>query len=82
MIPQISFSLYSRKIFIPSIKTNNGKNSFDYYGPHFWNLLPSEIRNITNLNEFKITYLSHLKIWNSIYYIFINVIIILYFYIY
>ncbi len=55
-------SHYTRKrFFIPSIKTNNGKNSFDYYGPHFWNLLPSEIRNITNLNEFKITYLNHLK---------------------
>jgi len=56
-------SHYTRKrFFIPSIKTNYGKNSFEYFGPQFWNLLPSEIRNITNLNEFKIKYLNHLKI--------------------
>jgi len=50
-----------KRFFIPSIKTNNGKKSFIYYGPYIWNNIPIEIRNSNNLNNFKNKYLEHIK---------------------
>ncbi len=50
-----------KRFFIPSIKTNNGKKSFGYYGPYIWNNLPTEIKNSTSLNIFKGKYLDYIK---------------------
>ena len=50
-----------KRFFIPSIKTNNGKKSFIYYGPYIWNNIPIEIRNSNNLNNFKNKYLEYIK---------------------
>jgi len=30
-----------KRFFIPSIKTNNGKKSFKYFGPYIWNNIPN-----------------------------------------
>jgi len=50
-----------KRFFIPSIKTNNGKKSFKYFGPYIWNNIPNEIKNETNLYSFKNKYLNYIK---------------------
>ena len=50
-----------KRFFIPSIKTNNGKKSFKYFGPYIWNNIPNEIKNAANLYSFKNKYLDYIK---------------------
>ena len=40
--------------FIPSVKSNIGKTSFNYYGPIVWNRLPNDIKTAS---EFRFKYL-------------------------
>ena len=50
-----SYNLRSRCDFeVPSVSTeNHGKNSFRYFGPIIWNSIPTRLRNIETLTEFK-----------------------------
>ena len=50
-----SHNLRSQRDFdIPSISTENyGKNSLKYFGPIIWNSVPTRLRNIETLTEFK-----------------------------
>ena len=42
-------------------KVTYGRNSFKYYGSHIWNLLPNEIKNSTDVEDFK----TLIKAWDG-----------------
>ena len=50
-----SYNLRSqRDLDIPSVSTESyGKNSLKYFGPIIWNSIPTRLRNIETLTEFK-----------------------------
>ena len=39
---------------LPQVRTEScGKGALQYLGPLIWNIIPSEIKNLPSLNEFK-----------------------------
>ncbi len=46
-------STNTNKMVIPKVKTMAGRKAFSYRGPHFWNNLDEESRQIENKNGFK-----------------------------
>ena len=52
----------SNLVFQPKFrKITYGKNTFKYYGAHIWNILPSEVKKCTSLDNFKFL----LKSWDG-----------------
>ena len=52
-------STSKKNYFIPSVKSNIGKTSLNYYGPVIWNLLPTKIKSASEF-QFKPLLKQHL----------------------
>ena len=52
----LAYDLRDPDILVPPKfkKITYGKNTFRYHGAHMWNLLPSEVKSCTTIDNFKL----------------------------
>ena len=49
-----SILVRKNNLYVPNRKTTKfGNNSLQVLGPHIWNLLPKDIKDMTSINKFK-----------------------------
>ena len=51
----------NQHLYIPFAHTNYYKNSLSIYGANLWNGIPADIKNVTNICDFKRNFKSYLK---------------------
>ena len=62
-VKSTNYSLRNANVLVqPQVKTSNyGLRSFRYYGPKIWNMLPNNIKTLTNISDFK----AALQLWTG-----------------
>ncbi len=52
-VPRVATRGEIKDFAVPFMRTETGRNSFQVQGAHFWNSLPTDIKNLPSISRFK-----------------------------